>query len=110
VRGTTQGNSSDPSNEITVGPPPYGYNTPVKTPSNMDYVEHFGVGVRMILDVNGDPALAYVWVEPNNDRDYTQNTLYFVRWDRAHYQWTNPVKVALIGDMLRGTLAPLSLA
>ena len=51
-----------------------------------------------------------MWVEPNNDRDHTQNTLYFVRWDRAHYQWTNPVKVALIGDMLRGTLAPLSLA
>jgi hypothetical protein len=112
VRGTQQSNQSGPSNEVTVGPPPYGYNTAVASPSADDdnIIGHFGSAVSMILDTSGDPALAYNVQDPNNDGDYSDGRLYFVRWDRAHYQWTKPVQVAVVGDVEFGNLTPASLA
>jgi hypothetical protein len=112
VRGTLQGNSSGASNTVTVGPPPYGYNTVVPYPADHDpyFAGQFGQAVRMILDSSGDPALAYVWADPNNVNDFSTSSLNFARWDRAHYQWTSPVKVTAIGDVQFGSLFPISLA
>lgn len=112
VRGTLQSNQSAPSNEVTVGPPPYGYNTVAPYPSNLDpgYVGQFGKVVSMILDTSGDPALAYTWDDPNSDSDYSDSALYFVRWDRTHYQWTKPVQVHLVGEVSGFTITPISLA
>src|SRR2546423_946089 len=53
----------------------------------------------MALDGNGDPALAYVFHDPNQDGDYSDSTLYFVKWNRAAYRWNAPVRVALTGEV-----------
>jgi len=55
---------SAPSNEVTVGPPPYGFNQVVAAPSGIEHASYFGVGLSMTLDGNGDPALAYVIHDP----------------------------------------------
>jgi len=112
VRGTLQSNQSGPSNEVTVGPPPYGYNTAVPYPSKLDpyYSGEFGKAVVMIADASGDPAMAYTWDDPNNDGDYSDSAVFFARWDRAHYQWTKPVQVHLVGEVSGYTLTPISVA
>ena len=111
VRGTLAGNQSDPSNEVTVGPPPYGYNTPAPLPADVNpyFGDHLGKAVSMVLDTNGDPAVAYTATSPL-DGDFSTTYLYFVRWNRAKYQWTTPVRVKRIGDVETGTLTPISLA
>jgi hypothetical protein len=92
VRGTQQTNQSGPSNEVTVAPPPYGYNTAFQYPSSLDPYNagQLGKAISMILDSSGDPAIAYTWDDPNNDGDYSDTAVYLVRWDRAHYQLTMP--------------------
>jgi hypothetical protein len=112
VRGTLQSNQSGPSNEVTVGPPPYGYNVAAPYPASLDpyYSDQFGRAVNMIADASGDPAIAYTWDDPNNDSDFSDSAVFFVRWDRAHYQWTKPVQVHLIGEVSRFTLTPISVA
>ena len=74
-----------PSNEVTVGPPPYGFNRVVALPAGVENSGYFGVGLRMALDGNGDPALAYVFHDPNqdNDNDYSDSALYFVKCGKA---------------------------
>ncbi len=112
VRATTSSSSSGASNEVTVGPPPFGYNTAVPYPAGLDpyYAGYFGAEIRTTLDTNGDPAIAYTFDDPNQDGDYSDSALFFVRWDRAHYQWTAPVQVALIGEVQEFTLTPISIA
>jgi hypothetical protein len=112
VRGTQQTNQSGPSNEVTVAPPPYGYNTAFQYPSSLDPYNagQLGKAISMILDSSGDPAIAYTWDDPNNDGDYSDTAVYFVRWDRAHYQWTMPVQIHLVGEVGRFALTPISLA
>lgn len=110
VRATAAGNQSDVSNEVTVRPVPYGYNIVLPSPSGLISPNNFGASTRMILDSSGDPAIAYTWNDPNEDNDFSDSALYFVRWDRAHYQWTAAVKIAPIGDVNRYTLVPVSIA
>ena len=62
---------SDASGEVTVGPPPYGFNRVVAPPASVHSFEHFGVGSRMALDSNGDPAVAYIIKDPNDDNDFS---------------------------------------
>ena len=41
------------------------------------------------LDENGDPAMAYLVIDPNGDGDESDNTLCFVSWNRAAYPGTH---------------------
>jgi hypothetical protein len=85
------------SNQVTVGPPPFGFN--VVIPSNADNCRTFGVMERMELDSNGDPAIAYMVIDPNGDGDESDDTLYFVSWNRANYAWNPAVQVAVTGSV-----------
>jgi hypothetical protein len=60
VRATSTSGQSGPSNEVTLGPPPYGFNLAAAPPPNVSCLDHFGTGQRMPLDSNGDPAPAYI--------------------------------------------------
>lgn len=89
---------SGASNEITVGPPPYGFNL-VAPAHNLEHAGNFGYGVRMILDGNGDPAFSYYIYDPFDEGYADNNTLYFQSWSRPFYQWNQPVKIAVIGGI-----------
>lgn len=81
--------NSDPSPEIIVGPPPVGLSlaSPV-----------FGSRLRIALDSNGDPAVAYLVYAPQDDPE--KSYLEFVSWNRVTYRWNDPRKVSMIGDIL----------
>jgi len=111
VRANLGAAQSNPSNEITVGPAPVGYN--VVAPMSSVYGDNYDFGreQRMILDTNGDPAIAYVIRDLNRDGDAKDSTLYFVRWDRVNYAWTKPATVTVVGVPARsGAALSLSLA
>jgi hypothetical protein len=97
------------SNEVTVGPPPFGFG--VVVPTTPDTAYRFGTVIRMELDGNGDPALSYLDLDPNGDGDENDDTLFFVSWNRARYAWNASVNVAVIGAaMMSGPSVPVSLA
>jgi len=114
VRAVGDGNAlSAPSNEVTVGPPPVGYSQVLKTPATI--LEHerndFAAVIRMAFDANGDPAFAYLVSDPNADGEYPDSELDFVSWNRAGYRWNAPVKLDVVGDVVRdGGRPPFSLA
>src|SRR5205085_9429250 len=110
VRATSTSGQSNPSNEVTVGPPPYGFNLAAAPPPNVTRLDHFGVGLRMALDSNGDPALAYIFHDPNEDADFSDSAVYFVKWNRATYRWTAPLRVALTEEVNTGSAHALSIA
>ena len=89
--------TSDPTNEVTAGPPPYGYNRVIATPDGLASPGTFGHRVQMTLDASGDPMLCYAVLDPNADGDPSDSEIWFVRWDRANYIWTKPVRVAQPG-------------
>ncbi len=95
---------SDPTNEVTVGPPPYGYTRVVSTPDKLSFESDFGRDTQMELDPSGDPVLAYLVVDPNDDGNDIDSDLRVVRWDRAHYTWTKPVTAGVVGSI--GSAAP----
>ncbi len=97
VRANLGSAQSGPSNEITVGPAPVGYNVVVPMSSAYGDNYDFGREQRMTLDTNGDPAIAYIIRDVNRDGDAKDSTLYFVRWDRVNYAWTKPVTVTVVG-------------
>ncbi len=109
VRANLGAAQSGPSNEVTVGPAPVGYNVVVPMTSVYGDNYDFGHEQRMVLDGNGDPGIAYIIRDVNRDGDPTDSTLYFVRWDRVNYTWTKPVTVAVVGVPGRSGAA-LSLA
>ncbi len=86
---------SDPTGEVTVGPPPYGYTRVVPTPGHVDSPGQFGANAQIILDSSGDPMLTFLNIDPNSDRNFSDTEIRFVRWDRAHSAWTKPVLVAV---------------
>ncbi len=97
-------------NNVIVDPPPFGFNT---VPSTSDNCESAGIMERMELDGNGDPAMAYVVIDPNGDGDESDDTIYFVSWNRARYAWNPPVVVAVpeyLDEVSEGPTMPLSLA
>ncbi|HZU24437.1 MAG TPA: hypothetical protein VFA04_02890 [Bryobacteraceae bacterium] len=103
------GEQGQPSNEVTVGPPPAGVLKAAPAPKGVDPAK-YGVNTAVALDENGDPAIAFVWSDPNGDNDTADTEVMFVRWDRARYRWTDPVKVATVGGIQTQNLQPVSLA
>jgi hypothetical protein len=104
VRGTDSGGkSSDGSNEVTIGPPPVGSSliSPVRPTLNFYDPTQFGVRPLMVLDSNGDPAVCYSVLSPNNvdggDKSF-DSFLEFVAWDRTQYAWKAPVIIGVNGD------------
>ena len=72
---------------------------------------NFGRSPRMVLDENDDPALIYQVVDPNGDADNSDSQLFFVRWSRLTYKWTNPVFIGITGDTeSKGPIENISLA
>src|SRR4030095_1649975 len=55
-------------------------------------------GLSAALDANGDPAMAYLHFDPDNNSDSSDSALNFISWNRAKYRWNAPVKVAVTGD------------
>ena len=97
------------SNEVVVGPPPAGINVPSRLPQKAD-AGKYGTSTALAFDEIGDPALAFIWTDVNGDNDNSDNTLYFVHWDRARYTWKPSVKVAVTGDIPAQNVDPVSLA
>ena len=98
------------SGEITVGPPPAGFHLiaprPDKRPDSS-----FGRLPSVALDGNGDPAVAFVYADPNGDGNYADSEIEFVAWDRAGYRWRTPVSVGVVGNYdPRPPVAGVSLA
>jgi uncharacterized protein (TIGR03437 family) len=92
--------ASSPSNQITAGPPPAGFNVvaPAPGPAGSDIAGYYGYDMVMTLDGNGDPALAWIFEDPNVDGDYSDTQVLFRSWNRATYNWNAIAKVAVIGD------------
>jgi hypothetical protein len=104
---------SAPSNEITVGPPPTGFSQVAATPRAMQDHDpsQFGAVLQMTLDANGDPALAYLVSDANNDGALDDSELYVITWNRARYRWNAASRIAVVGDVVRrGSTIPFSLA
>lgn len=114
VRGQGAGGAlSAPSNEVTVGPPPTGFSLVTPTPKAMQAHDpsQFASVISLALDDNGDPALAYLVNDLDNDGELDDSVLEFVSWNRARYRWNAPVRVATVGNVARsGTRPSLSLA
>jgi hypothetical protein len=105
VRG---GDAATASNEVTVGPPPSGLVKAAPLPAGA-VPDHYGVFSAMALDENGDPAIAFVWLDPNKDNDNADSELRFARWDRAKYRFSPATKIAVVGE-LDHCCEPVSLA
>ncbi len=103
------GQDGTPSNVVTVGPPPAGILKGAAAPSGAEGTR-YGLNSALAFDENGDPALAWLWFDPNGDGDSSDTALYFVHWDRAKYQWRPPVKVATVGNVPSQNVEPVSLA
>ena len=96
VSATSLNGTSTPSNEVTVGPPPFGYNVAAPEPSTGGY---WGQQIQMVLDANGDPALGFVYILGDDSMDFSASAVYFVSWNRAQYSWNAPVQVAAVNDI-----------
>ena len=85
------------SREITVGPPPAGFHLIAPKPEKHQDTA-FGRLISLTLNANGDPAVAFVYMDPNGDGNYADSQLMFVTWDRAVYRWRDPVVVGVVGN------------
>ena len=114
VRAVGGGNAlSAPSNEVTVGPPPAGFSQVLPTPAAILGHDRndFAAVIRMAFDGNGDPAFAYLVSDPNGDGEPKDTELDFVSWNRARYRWNTPVRLDVVGDVVREPArSPVSLA
>lgn len=115
VRAVTPSGLTDPSNEVTVGPPPAGVRNIVPLPANMTNVDNyspsgFGLWADLKLDTNGDPALLYFVSDPNVTSTPAEGELRFRNWNRAAYQWNPEIKIATVGDLSALYHLPFSLA
>ena len=114
VRGVGANNVlSVPSNELIVGPPPVGFTSVIATPKAMQ--EHdasqFANQIRMTFDANGDPSLAYLTYDLNNDGESEDTDLSMITWNRAKYRWNAAVVIDTTGNVVHsGTRRPLAIA
>ncbi len=97
------------SNSLTVGPPPRGVINAAPVPKGADPGK-YGQASAIALDDNGDPVIAFEWVDPNGDNEYSDNEIDFVRWSRAEYRWLAPVRVQVVGEISNQNLNPVSIA
>lgn len=101
------------SNELTVGPPPVGFSSVIATPKAMQAHDpaQFANQIRMTFDGNGDPALAYMTNDLNNDGELDDTELSVITWNRAKYRWNAAVSIDTIGNVVRsGTRMPFTIA
>lgn len=96
------------SNVATVGPPPIGVSNAAPAAKGTEYA-NFGAATSVALDENGDPAIAFEWIDPNGDGDKSDTEIRFVRWDRASYKWMQPVRVATTGPLDDQNRNPIAL-
>ncbi len=92
--------STTPSNQVTAGPPPSGFSVAATGPglAGSQLASNYGFDISLVLDANGDPAIAFLFDDPNVDSDHTDTQLLFRSWNRATYQWNNAVVVGRVGD------------
>ena len=77
---------SSTSNSVTVGPPPVGLTAPAPAPLvGSSPSNSYGYDLTLTLDGNGDPAIAFIWEDPNGDNDYSDTAVLFRSWNRAQY-------------------------
>jgi len=96
------------SNVVTVGPPPLGVSNAAPARKGSEY-PNYGPATAIALDENGDPAIAFESIDPNGDGDKSDTEIRFVRWDRATYKWTQPVRVAVTGALGDQNVNPIAL-
>ena len=96
------------SNEVIVGPPPAGVMNAAPLPKDADPGK-FGQASAMALDENGDPVIAFEWVDPNGDGDFSDNEVRVVHWSRATYRWLPSVRAMVVGDISNQNLNPISI-
>jgi len=89
------------SNEVTVGPPPAGFNVAAGAPQ--DRHNDYGLQISLALDSNDDPIIAYVFDDPNKDSNRDDTQLFFLSWDRAQYRWKQPVLADTTGQIDNNT-------
>ncbi|SPE17913.1 exported hypothetical protein [Candidatus Sulfotelmatomonas gaucii] len=97
------------SNEVTVGPPPAGVTNAAPAPAGSEY-DKYGPATAVDLDENGDPVIAFEWIDPNGDGDAADTEIRFVRWDRAAYKWVAPVRVITTGSMTDQEVNPIAVS
>jgi len=104
--------STTPSNTVTVGPPPAGFSVLAPAPGapGSELANNYGYDVTTTLDGNGDPAVAFIFDDPNADSDHTDTQLIFRSWSRAQYKWNPDNKVGVVGDVATGFRYVTSLA
>jgi hypothetical protein len=96
------------SNVVTVGPPPAGVLNAAAAPKGTD-PPNYGSATAVALDENGDPTVAFEWIDPNGDGEKSDTEIRFVRWDHAAYKWTAPVRVATTGPLEDQAANPIAL-
>ncbi len=100
-----------PSNTVTVGPPPLGLLKPAPAPKAKGHdSDDYGYRSALALDSNGDPAIAFLWRDPNATNHREESEIMFVQWNRAKYKWDEPRKVAVIGKINPEAGEPISMA
>jgi uncharacterized protein (TIGR03437 family) len=105
--------TSAASNQVTVGPPPSGFTTAAPAPGPPDsYIAgNFAYDMSVTMDGNGDPAMVFVFYDPNADTDPSDTRVEFRSWNRALYKWNDIVHVALnVGDIASAFRNTTSLA
>jgi len=96
------------SNVVTVGPPPAGVSNAAAAPKGTD-PPNYGAATAVALDENGDPAVAFEWIDPNGDGEKSDTEIRFARWDRAAYKWAASVRVATTGPLQDQGANPIAL-
>lgn len=96
------------SNVVTVGPPPAGVSNAAAVPKGTD-PPTYGAATAVALDDNGDPAVAFEWIDPNGDGDKSDTEIRFGKWDRAAYKWASTVRVATTGPLEDQNVNPIAL-
>ena len=96
------------SNVVTVGPPPAGFSNASPVPKGID-PPTYGSATAVALDENGDPVVAFEWIDPNGDGDKADTEIRFVRWDRASYKWAASVRVTATGPLEDQNVNPIAL-
>jgi len=97
------------SNEVIVGPPPAGVLNAAPVPKGTEPPK-YGAASAVGLDENGDPMIAFEWLDPNGDGNGSDNDVRFVHWSRASRKWLPPVRAQVVGEILSQGVNPISLA
>ena len=91
--------------------PPPGFQLVTAAPSYLLRSDQFAPKMIMTVDDHGDPAIAYLILDANNDRDTSSAEVDVVSWNRATDLWNPPVRVDIVGEVnINGTRRGFSLA